>query len=884
MDQSTLSSQGELTAGPVPSNRTISNELAKDGWFSQLKLAFRFARREMRGGLAGFYIFLACIALGVAAIGGVGSASKALTGGLAERGRAILGGDLALTLSHRPIAEEERSFLTQYGQVSEIASLRAMARKVDGSDQLLVEVKAVDDLYPTVGDVRVAAKPDQAADVKALFAGTEDSDGGVLVAPLLLDRFGLAVGDQITIGTSTLTIAGNISSEPDALATGVGFGPRVLMNLDTLEKTELVQPGSIVRYTTRLKLDGDNSQARLQQIEADLKEAFPDAGWRIQSRGNAAEGLSRNIERFAAFLVLVGLASLITGGVGIANAVRAFVASRQTTIASYKCLGAPGRLVVLIYLVQITLIALIAILIGLFFAMLVPFGLALALPDNLPIASQSVFPFELLKAATFGLLTAWLFSMWPLLRARSIPATALFRDQVAPQSYKSNWQDWALLAVIAGLLIALVLATAQVTQVAVIFLAGMAVVFVSLRLIAWMIMAIARRVPRIRQVIPRLAISNLHRPGALTPSVSLSLGLGLSLLVTLVMIDMNLQQQLTGNLQEKAPNFFFINIQSNSIDGFEDHLTKLAPSGEIQKVPMLRGRVVSLKGIPASEYEPPEGARWVLRGDRGVTYSATPPENSSLVEGEWWDADYKGKPLVSFAEEEARELGLTIGDELEVSVLGRTIKVEIANLRRIEWESMGINFIMVFSPNTFAGAPHAFLATLTLDGKGDVADQEASILKSTSADFPTVTSVRVGDALDRVNDLVRQLAWGMRAASSLAVIASILVLAGALAAGQRERIYDAVILKTLGASRAQVLAAYSLEYALLGLVTAGFALLIGNGAAYLVLDNVMELPFTAQPLVAFLTVLIAIVVTISLGLAGTLKSLSAKPARILRAG
>ncbi|MCV6545773.1 MAG: FtsX-like permease family protein [Cohaesibacter sp.] len=860
--------------------------MRRHGFFVQLALAVRFARRELRGGLAGFYIFLACIALGVAAIGGVGSASKALTGGLVERGRAILGGDLALTLSHRPIAQEERSFLAKYGAVSELASLRAMARTSDGSDQLLVEVKAVDGSYPTVGDFRLAGQAQPAKDLEPLFGGNDRLDGGVLVASLLLDRLGLEIGDQISIGTADVLITGAIGFEPDALATGVGFGPRVLMSLETLQKTDLVQPGSIVRYVTRLTLEGEGSQARLQSLQADLKEAFPDAGWRVQSRGNAAQGLSRNIERFAAFLVLVGLASLITGGVGIANAVRAFVVSRQSVIASYKCLGAPGRLVVLIYLVQITLIALLAIGIGLFFAMLVPFGLALALPDNLPIASQSVFPLELLKAAAFGLLTAWLFSMGPLLRARSIPATALFRDQVAPHMAKNRWQDWLLLGGLAALLVALVLSSAEVMRVAALFLVGMGLVFASLRLIAWLIMALARRLPRVKQVIPRLALGNLHRPGALTPSVSLSLGLGLSLLVTLVMIDMNLQQQLTGNLQEKAPNFFFINIQSHSMDDFETRLKDLAPEGDVQKVPMLRGRIVSLKGIAAADYNPPEEARWILRGDRGITYSHTAPKNSTLVEGQWWDKDYSGKPLVSFDEDSALELGLGLGDEVQVSVLGRMITAEIANLRRIEWESMGINFVMVFSPNAFAGAPHAFLSTLTLSEKSDgaLADKEAQILKTISADYPTVTSVRVGDALDRVNDLVRQLAWGMRAASLLAVVASILVLAGALAAGQRERIYDAVILKTLGASRLQVLVAYSLEYALLGLVTAGFALLIGNGAAYLVLGQIMDLPFTAQPLVAILTVVIAILVTISLGLAGTLKSLSAKPARILRAG
>ncbi len=865
-----------------PSSHADGSHMATNplGLTRAFRLASRFAFRELRGGLSGFYIFLACIALGVAAIGAVGSASRALTGGLEEQGRTILGGDIALSAIHTRLDESQKANLSRHGAIGEIASMRAMARKEDGSDQMLVEIKAVDDVYPLVGDLVTRSNKSLEQDQ-------------LLVDPLLLDRLGLSVGEPLVVGNRSFVIADVIEREPDALATGVAFGPRILMQLSDLEGTGLLQPGSIVRWMSRLALSGQRSQADIQTVIDQIKADYPDAGWRIQSRANAAEGLSRNIERFAAFLVLVGLASLMTGGVGIANAVQAFVTSRQSTIASYKCLGAPGWLVVGIYLLQIVSLALVGILLGLALAALTPLLLALALPDNLPLSSAMVYPLELGKAALFGLLAALLFSIRPLLRARAIPATALFRDQIAPVRYQASWLDWGFLVGFAALLVALVLATAEVVMVATAFLVGMGLVFILLRGVAFVIMKAARNMPRMRHVIPRLALANLHRPGALTPSVSLSLGLGLSLLVTLVLIDLNLQQQLTGNLQEKAPNFFFVNIQNDQVDAFEARLDMLAPGSERARVPMLRGRIVSLKGIDAADYNPPEEARWILRGDRGITYSSTMPENSVLVEGEWWAEDYQGTPLVSFDEESAIELGLEIGDKIAVNVLGRQIEAEIANLRRIEWESMGLNFVMVFSPNTFAGAPHSHLATLTMSEEGarssgqvvkPIAEREASIMKAIVKEFPAVTSVRVGEALDRVNDLVRQLAWGMRAASSLAVLASILVLAGALAAGQRERIYDAVILKTLGASRMQVLAAYSLEYALLGLVTAVFALIIGHIAAYQVLTQVMSMPFAWQPVLSVMSVLVAMVLTIALGMMGTWQSLNRKPARVLRNG
>nr|WP_321524172.1 FtsX-like permease family protein [uncultured Cohaesibacter sp.] len=867
----------QMSSGQTAGGVGIAPVVVVDrGLWASLRLAFRFALREMRGGLRGFYIFLACIALGVAAIGGVGSASKALTGGLNEQGRQILGGDLSLSAMSVPATDEQLAYLGQFGQIGQIGSLRAMARTDDASEQLLIDIKAVDGNYPMVGTL-------------VTTNGHPLAPGSVIVDPLLLERLGLAVGDPLVIGVRHFTIADSIVDEPDALASGLAFGPRVIMGLGDLQTTDLLQPGVIMRWTTRIRMAGTPSLSQIDAVIAQIREKFPDAGWRIRSRANAAEGLARNIDRFAAFLVLVGLASLITGGVGIANAVRAFIAGRQTTIASYKCLGAPSWLIVGIYLMQILFIALIGIAIGVFFASLVPFILQAVVPDNLPVSSELFHPLQLGKAALFGLLAALLFSIRPLLRTRAIPATALFRDQIAPVKYRASKRDWGIVLALGAMLVALVLATAEVLYVAAAFLVGMVIVFALLRLVAFVIMKTAARLPRFRHVVPRLAIANLHRPGALTPSVALSLGLGLSLLVTLVLIDLNLQQQLTGNLQQKAPNFFFMNIQNSEVTQFEAELEKLAPEGTHQRVPMLRGRLVSLKGIDARDFKAPDDAQWVLRGDRGITYSATLPENSTLVEGSWWPADYSGKNLVSFDAELARQMGLAIGDTIKVNVLGRTISAEIYNLRRVEWQSLAINFVMVFSPNTFAGAPHSHLATLSLDPQGkesaeETSRRESGIMKAIVQDFPAVTTIRVGDALNTVNDLVRQLAWGMRAASSLAIVASILVLAGALAAGQRERIYDAVILKTLGATRRKVLLAYSLEYCLLGVITAIFALLIGHVAAYLVLTNVMDMPFSWQPLVSALVVVLAMLLTILLGLVGTWSSLNRKPAQILRNG
>ncbi|RUX48955.1 FtsX-like permease family protein, partial [Mesorhizobium sp. M4A.F.Ca.ET.050.02.1.1] len=433
--------------------------------------------------------------------------------------------------------------------------------------------------------------------------------------------------------------------------------------------------------------------------------------------------------------------------------------------------------------------------------------------------------------------------------------------------------------------IALVLAALAILfsgdrRIASIFVGATVFAFLVLRLVGALVQWAASRSPRVRSVALRLALGNIHRPGALTPSVVLSLGLGLTLLVTLALIDGNLRRQISGSLPERAPNFFFVDIQSSDVDAFSALIGKEAPRGTLAKVPMLRGRVMALNGVDVGKVSVPAEGAWVLRGDRGLTYDAKMPANATLTQGTWWPEDYAGEPLVSFSAEEGRQIGLKLGDTVTVNVLGRNVTARIANFRQVEWETMGINFVMVFSPNTFAGAPHGWLATLT-DKDATIAD-DARLLNAVTRAFPSVTTVRVKDALDIVNRLVGQLGTASRAAAGVALIASVLVLAGALAAGNRARIHDAVVLKTLGATRRTLITAFSLEYVLIGLATAVFALAAGGVAAWFVVAHIMTLPSHFMPEVAVATILFALLVTVGIGLAGTWRVLGHKAAPVLR--
>jgi len=843
---------------------------------ASFSLALRFALREMRGGLSGFYIFLACIALGVAAIGGVNSVARSVSTGIASEGQSILGGDVSFALNQREASTEERAFVAQQGRFAESATMRSMARMPDGSDQSLVEVKAVDAAYPLFGELKLAPQL-PLADV------TENENGvyGAAVSQDFLNRMGMALGTKVLLGSETFELRALIESEPDLLSSGFNFAPRFLVSMEGLRASGLIQPGSLVDHIYKVALPDGAPDSAITQLREKVAADFPDAGWNIRSRGNAAPALTANIERFSQFLTLVGLTALIVGGVGVANAVRAYLDGKRGVIATFKSLGAPARFAVLVYLVQIMVIGVIGIAIGLVLAAIMPFAASAVLANYLPVAGGGgFFPDALALAAVFGLITTLAFAIIPLGRARNIPATALFREQGFEQRGLPPLLYLCLAVLLIAALAGLALYVAYDRRIAAIFIVASIAAFGILRLVADGIRWLARRAPRVRSTAFRLAIGNIYRPGALTPSVVLSLGLGLTLMVAIALIDGNLRRQVTENIPAQAPDFFFVDIQNNDIGDFTKLVSGIVPDGKLTSGPMLRGRIVAFNGTNVRDMTIPPEAAWVLRGDRGITFADKVPENSTLTEGEWWPENYSGEPLVSFAEREGKELGLKLGDTVTVNVLGRNINAKIGSFRQLQWETLAMNFVMVFSPNTFAGAPATWLATLTIPD--DQKNLAPDVLRQVTKTWPAITTVSVTDALDVANDLISQLATAIRAAASIALAASVLVLGGALAAGNRARVHDAVVLKTLGATRGTLIAAYIVEYMLLGLATAIFALVAGSAAGWYVVVEVMKLKAQFLPDVALMTVGVALVLTVGFGLAGTWRVLGQKPATVLR--
>ncbi len=853
---------------------------------SDLGLALRIARRELRGGLKGFRIFLACLALGVGAIAAIGSASQAVLQGLRSEGRVILGGDMDLRLTHQQATEDQRRWLAARANVSEISTMRAMARgEGTASKRTLIELKAVDGLYPLFGQLQLSDKTvavegkSTAVDLPPLdfAAALAQRDGlwGAVVDAGVLRRLDVGLGETVKVGDAHYRLSAVLEREPDRGSRAFTLGPTFLVAAASLPDTGLIQPGSLVRYHYRLKLTpGITTQNMRQELARD----HPEAGWRITDAESAAPRISRFVHRLTLFMTLIGLTALLVGGVGVGNAVSSYLERRTATIATLKCLGAPGGLIFRVYMVQIMALAGLGVAIGLGLGAFSPFAVA-ALTEQVlgwrPAAA--VYPLPLLLAGVFGLLTAATFSLWPLARAGAIEPAALFRDHIGGAHGRPRAPMLAAIGLCTLALAGLAVATASDTRMAIYFVAGALAVLLIFRLAAQAMISLARRLGRPRQPLLRLALANLCRPGAPTASIVMSLGLGLTLLVAIALIEGNLEREIEQSLPEEAPGFYFIDIQNDQVEAFDTLLGVLPGVEGFERVPMLRGRITAVNGRAPSDIEIPPEIAWVFRGDRGLTWARQAPPDTRLVAGDWWPADYSGPPLVSLDRAVGEGLGIGPGDSLGINILGRDVEVTIANLRRIDWSDLSINFVMVFSPGLLEGAPQTHIAAVQT-----AAAAEDDIEIAVTNRFANVSSIRVKEALQQVAELMGHIAAAVRAIAAIAILAGTLVLAGALAAGQQRRIYDAVVLKVLGATRAKIAIAFALEDGLLGLATAGIAAILGSLTAFLVLTQIMRASFVLLPQAVWMTALFACVLTLFFGFAGTYRALGQKAAPLLR--
>jgi putative ABC transport system permease protein len=829
--------------------------------------AWRIARRDLSARFRGLRLLLVCLFLGVGAIAAIGTLTGSIEREMTTRGRAILGGDIEAQVWQRGLTAAETQAFAALGTVSTGTRLQAMASS--GTDSSPVELKAVDARWPLVGRLTLQ-------DGRSVGAPPE---GSAWLAEGAAERLGVKVGDAIAIGGQPLKVGGIIADEPDRLGEGFSLGAVAIVREDVPARAGLTAIGAMYRSKVRVALPpGQDPQAAVESLE----KRFPDAGFGFRTRDRAAPGAERFVERMGEFLVLVGLAALVIAGIGIGGGVSSYLEARRGSIATLKVLGASSGDIARIYVLQIGAAALAGSLAGLVAGVLVTPLLGRALGALLPVTPGFVFDAgALATAAAYGLLVALVFAAPPLLRARAFPAMALMRARVTPLPAQRRA---LLLPVGLGLaaIVALALASAAQVQVTALFLAGAALMLGLLGGLGWAIRHVAARLPRPARPLLRAGLANLHRPGAQTGALVTALGFGLSAFVLLAAVQTSLDANIDRRVPAMAPDYFALDVPRERVEEFRQAVIAAQPGATVRAVPALRGailaygpegrmtRVADLKDVP-------EGG-WALRGERGLTYSQDLPEGSTLTAGTWWPADYAGPPLVSVDERLAEAVGLRLGDRITVGLLGVERSATIASLRRIDWDSMGFNYVLVFSPNAIADAPHNLAAMIDVPPGTPRGDLLRRLVRA----FPATSVVETGTLLRDARALLDQMSTAILAAASVAVFAGLAVLFGAIAAARASRTYDNVVLRVLGASRRQLLLLQLAEYGLLSAVLAVVALALGSAVGWAVIVQMFEFDWLPDwPRV--LGVLAAgVALVIGFALAGSLPLLRAKPAQALR--
>ena len=829
--------------------------------------AWGIARREFHTRFRGLRLLLVCLFLGVGALAAIGSLTSAIRAELDSQGQTILGGDLEVEVWQRPLSAQEQEWLADYGTLSRGYRMQAMASAGDAVTP--IELKAVEGNWPlygtlTLADGRTAAAP---------------PPGTAWLAPGAAERLGVVVGDRISIGTGALTVGGIIGEEPDRLSEGFALGQTVIVPLAFPGEAGLTAPGAMYESKTRVRFSGN---ADPEAVEEAMTAAFPGKGLDFRTRDRASPGAERFVGRMGEFLTLVGLAALAIAGIGIGGGVNSWLESRRQSIATLKILGATSGDIGRIHACQIGAVALAGSLAGLAAGVLVTPLLTGALGDLLPVRSGVVIdPLALLRAAAFGLLVALVAAAPPLARAREFPAMALMRARVAPLA-----QGWRAAARPVGLglagIVLLTLAGSPEPLLSAGFVLGAALLLGLLALLGTAIRRAAARAPRPAHPILRAGLANLHRPGAATGSLVTALGFGLSAFVLLAVVQTSLDGNIRRSVPERAPDFFVLDVPRDDADRFRALVQRLAPGAEVELMPTLRGSVLAYgpQDNPTRITDPrdlPDGAR-PLGGERGLTYAATLPEGNVLTQGSWWPSNHTGEPEVSVDAEIAAAAGIELGHVITFSVLGVERTARVTSLRRIDWESMGFNNFLVFSPNALADAPHNLAATIQLPA-GKAAP---GLLAALARELPSSSAIEVGPLLTEARTILDQVALAILAAASVAVLAGIAVLLGAIAAARAARTYDTVILRVLGASRGQLLGLQLAEFGLLAAVLAAVALLVGTGIGWGIITQLFEFDWLPDWPRILATLGAGLVLVLGFALAASLPLLRAKPARTLR--
>ncbi|MBK1794896.1 FtsX-like permease family protein [Devosia sp. WQ 349] len=839
--------------------------------------AIRIGLLDMRGDLRRFLLLVVCLAVGTALISGVNSVGTSISHAIDEGAAEIMGGDIELSRADRPATPDEVAEMEKLGQVVYVVDTNLRAESFDG--EAFADVTAVDHGYPMFGSI-VSPHLPAGEDINELLR-RQDNAYGALIDPVLLDQLNLAPGDIMGIGGTQFSVRGTLTRIPDAAVRGFRLGIPVLITVDGFNRiSDRTSPlpglGSWYRY--KVKLTSGDIDAGL----ASATEQFSDFGWTVRSARDGLGQMVRYYDLFMRFLVIVGLGSLLIGGVSVWTGMRAYISERSSVIAVMRSIGAGRSRVFLHFFSQVAALAIVGVLIGL----VVGGGIAWLLLPSISGAvgislTPAIYPQPLLVAAGAGLVTAFAFAYLPLQQAQAIRPVLLFRSKgldAPPVDWKALLLSPQVVPLLLAILaffflawlmtndIALVLAFGAASAIAAILFQGF------IRLVQWSLSKLPERGPRII----RHALRSISAAGQNAAAVAVSAGMALAMLIVVLVMQANLQREFLGASAFDAPTLVGSDLFPDEIEDLEA-LAEERGIGRFVATPMLRGALTQIKGTAADQIRTrgPE-ASFLLSGEVPLTYREEMPSSSRLVAGNWWPEDYAGEPLVSLHQSLRNGLGVDIGDTLTFEIFGEPVTATIANFRDYSWQG-GIDFLASFAPGVLEAYPTTLFASVTANP-----GQEEAITRLLAAELPDIRFISVGDTLKQVTDALGQLSFAATLVGGLAVGNGLLVLVGSLSTGRRQREADTVITKVLGATRFELLATAFLQYFLLALLAAIPAVVLGLLVGRVVSGLMLEVEFTYRPDVIAIVIGLAISITALLGAMTILRAATARPARLLR--
>lgn len=845
---------------------------------------------ECRGAGRRLVFFIVCLAIGVGSVMTIKGLSNILETSVLRESKSLLAADLEISGSWGLSPQDVEFIKTALPQGTEflfVKELQAMIQTRTGGNtrrqSLLVELKAVPTdppFYPIYG--KFVSRP--AGVLRDMLSGqrdagprmADDPQSGALVEPSFLLKTQLRVGDSFQLGNTTVRIAGEIAAEPDRVSKAFSVGPRVMISLQTLDLAALVRPGSRVKHRTLIRLP-DN--ADLNRAETVLENGLTDKSVAIRTYKDMQSSLTESIEHIGQYLGSVAIIALLMGGIGVGMVVRTFLSQKLDTIAIMKCLGLSSGAIFKIYLLQSLFLGFTGSLLGVTLGYGLQYLLLERLPGLLDISVQPGFYWRpAAQALLLGLAATLLFSLWPLIRAVETRPLRLFRHIVEDSR---KWRDQLKIgsAFFLGLSL-LVLWQAGSLRRGLVFLAALVISTLILSGVSFLILKILRRLPPSRQITRRYGLANLYRPNSQAGSIITALGMGIMLVLSARLVQMDTVAMLKENTEIKAPNFFFIDIQSDQKEQFLSALNRVAPEAESELTPLIRSRLHSIDGRTADKWEFKNRGdeEWFIHREFILTYSDTPPaKGNKIIEGEWWNKDEAAQPLISLEEDAARRLGAAIGSTLVMDIQGIPVSARVTNIRKVDWRNMRTNFYMIFSSGALKNVPFTFVGTVRV-----AQDKEARLQDAVTSSLPNITALSTRDIINTVETVTGKLLTLVNFMSAFTIIAGLFILSGAVASTKFRRLKEAAILKTLGADRKVVAGILAYEYAALGIVAG----LIGVGLSLLlswaVITYLIKTHWHLRSAPLIWSFAMAVALTTLMGILSSLDVLRNKPFRTLR--